>query len=291
MRLKKFGALFLAGAMMTGTIGVMSPTQVKAVTPANTYTMSVPANVPITSSGWNSLGNITVSKVSGDIDTGKKVTVKATSGEDGFVLKSEKDSVPYTLKKVVEEGKVEATSFEFDAASINVAGGASQAIGVDVEDFAGKPAGNYTDTITFTGTMDAGSSSGGGTGSGEKTPEDILTCDNLEISFVLCSAERFKSKLINNHNGTFTFQYYRCEDNGKETDVDTEDNYASLENNVYEQTLGVYTLKINIEDKTYEWIAWDTSAHGWEMDKNETHIKVDGVEITDQFTDTTARPN
>ena len=32
MRLKKFGALFLAGAMMTGTIGVMSPTQAKADT-------------------------------------------------------------------------------------------------------------------------------------------------------------------------------------------------------------------------------------------------------------------
>ena len=32
MTLKKFGALLLAGAMMTGTIGVMSPTQAKADT-------------------------------------------------------------------------------------------------------------------------------------------------------------------------------------------------------------------------------------------------------------------
>lgn len=41
MTLKKFGALLLAGAMMTGTLGVMSPTQAKAATPANTYTMTV----------------------------------------------------------------------------------------------------------------------------------------------------------------------------------------------------------------------------------------------------------
>lgn len=286
MRLKKFGALLLAGAMMTGTIGVMSPTQAKAATLANTYTMKVPANVDIQNSGWNSLGNI---QITGSVDSGKKVTVTAATTND-FALKNGNNSVSYTLKKAENDTNA-TTSFEFDAASINAEGGASQAIGVDVADFAGKPAGNYTDTITFTGTMDAGSSSGGGTGSGEKTPGDILTCDNLEISFVLCSAERFKSKLINNHNGTFTFQYYRCEDNGKETDVDTEDNYASLEGNIYEQTLGVYTLKIYIENKTYEWIAWDTTAHGWEMDKNETHIKVDGVEITDQFTDTTARPN
>ena len=153
MRLKKFGALFLAGAMMTGTIGVMSPTQVKAaVTPANTYTMTVPANVNIEKPGWNSLGNI---QISGPVGSLKKVTVTATT-TNGFELKNPdgKNSVSYTMK--TEENGSEQTSFEFDAASINADGGASKEIGVDVGDLAGTPVGTYTDTIQFTGTMSEG---------------------------------------------------------------------------------------------------------------------------------------
>ena len=154
MRLKKFGALLLAGAMMTGTIGVMSPTQAKA-TETNTYTMTVPADTAIQSAGWKSLGNITIT---GTVDTGKKVTVTAKT-TNNFALKSGDNSVSYTMKTASTD-KEAKTSFEFDAASIN-AGSASQTIGVDVEDFSGKAAGTYTDTITFTGTMsDAGSTGG-----------------------------------------------------------------------------------------------------------------------------------
>ena len=151
MRLKKFGALFLAGAMMRGTIGVMSPTQVKAVTPANTYTMTVPGDMDIEHSGWNSLGNI---KITGTVNTGKKVTVTAET-TNHFALKSGGNSVAYTMK--TEENGSEQKSFEFDAASINAVGGASKEIGVDVGDLAETPAGTYTDTITFTGKMSEGS--------------------------------------------------------------------------------------------------------------------------------------
>ena len=147
MTLKKFGALLLAGAMMTGTIGVMSPTQVKAVTSANTYTMKVPADVNIKNPGWNSLGKI---EITGTVNTGKKVTVTAET-TNHFALKSGENSVSYTMK--TEEDGSAQTSFEFDAASINTEGGASQAIGVDVGDLAETPAGTYTDTIQFTGKM------------------------------------------------------------------------------------------------------------------------------------------
>ena len=154
MRLKKFGALLVAGTMMTGTIGVMSPTRAKA-TETNTYTMTVPADTAIQSAGWNSLGNITIT---GTVDTGKKVTVTAET-TNNFALKSGDNSVSYTMKTASTDEEAK-TSFEFDAASIN-AGSASQTIGVDVEDFSGKAAGTYTDTITFTGTMsDAGSTGG-----------------------------------------------------------------------------------------------------------------------------------
>lgn len=154
MRLKKFGALLVAGAMMTGTIGVMSPTQAKA-TETNTYTMTVPADTAIRSAGWNSLGNITIT---GTVDTGKKVTVTAET-TNNFALKSGDNSVSYTMKTASTDEEAK-TSFEFDAASIN-AGSASQAIGVDVENFSGKAAGTYMDTITFTGTMSDDGSTGG----------------------------------------------------------------------------------------------------------------------------------
>lgn len=154
MRLKKFGALLVAGAMMTGTIGVMSPTQARAAE-TNTYTMTVPADTAIQSAGWNSLGNITIT---GTVDTGKKVTVTAET-TNNFALKGGDNSVPYTMKTASTD-KEAKTSFEFDAASIN-AGSASQTIGVDVEDFSGKAAGTYTDTITFTGTMSDDGSIGG----------------------------------------------------------------------------------------------------------------------------------
>lgn len=154
MRLKKFGALLVAGAMMTGTIGVMSPTQAKA-TETNTYTMTVPADTAIRSAGWNSFGNITIT---GTVDTGKKVTVTAET-TNNFALKSGDNSVSYTMKTASTDEEAK-TSFEFDAASIN-AGSASQAIGVDVENFSGKAAGTYMDTITFTGTMSDDGSTGG----------------------------------------------------------------------------------------------------------------------------------
>lgn len=144
MTLKKFGALLLAGAMMTGTIGVMSPTQVKAATPASTYTMTVPANMDIEKSGWNSLSDI---QISGSVDSIKKVTVTATTTNGFKLMDAAGNSVSYTMK--TKENGSEQKSFEFDAASINE-GRASQTIGVYVEDFAGKPAGTYTDTIQFT---------------------------------------------------------------------------------------------------------------------------------------------
>lgn len=152
MTFKKFGALLLAGAMMTGTLGVMSPTQAKAATSENTYTMKVPANVDIQKSGWNSLGNI---QITGPVGSLKKVTVTATT-INGFKLMDEvgTNSVSYIMK-TAENGS-EQKSFEFAAASINEDGGASQAFGVDVDDFAGKPVGTYTDTIRFTGTMSEG---------------------------------------------------------------------------------------------------------------------------------------
>lgn len=243
MRLKKFGALLLAGAMMTGTIGVMSPTQAKA-TETNTYTMTVPADTAIQSAGWKSLGNITIT---GTVDTGKKVTVTAKT-TNNFALKSGDNSVSYTMKTASTD-KEAKTSFEFDAASIN-AGSASQTIGVDVEDFSGKAAGTYTDTITFTGTMSDAGSTGG-------TPQ---------VSDVFKEGAQVEVRLLENNGYSIESHYYfslkyannkyRCD----KVEIDGQnytDNYASActakknEQSVEFNFMGDIKLKVDTTNNTY----------------------------------------
>lgn len=148
MRAKKFGALFLAGTMMTGTIGIMSPQQVEAATPANAYTMTVPADMNNLGAEWNELGKISV-KGTDTIDMGTAVIVTAKTTND-FKLKSGEETIPYTMK--TSEFSAPKTEFTFWSSKIN-AGEASENIGVYVEDFSANPVGAYTDTITFTGSM------------------------------------------------------------------------------------------------------------------------------------------
>ena len=286
MRLKKLGALILSAVMMTGTIGMMSPAQVKAATPANTYTMTVPADMEIQNSGWNSLGEITVSKVSSPIDTGKKITVTATTAND-FALVNGANSVSYTMK-TAESDTAAKTAFDFDAAAVNAEGGASQAVGVDVEDFAGKPAGTYEDTITFTGTM---SNAGG---SEEKGPEDILTCDELQIKFSMNGSMVTYESAFTRDGSTYTCT--KCEEFdgfGHSNEVD----YAEIcsgsiggeDDTLFMMTLGDFALTIDTKNKTYEYIDTDTGMGASFFDKGGTQIIADGVDITDQLTDITVR--
>lgn len=240
MRLKKMCALLLAGVMMVGGRGVMSPMQVKAATSSNVYTMTVPADMAIQNSGWNSLGNI---GITGPVDSNKKVTVTATTA-NGFALKSGENSVSYTMKTASTDTAAK-TSFEFDAASINAAAGASQAIGVDVEDFSGKAAGTYTDTITFTGVM---SDTGSGTGGETEVSADAILGDGMVtlemegwIFDMTKSGETFTCKrVVNTSNGRdYTSSYAQmCS--------------ASIADGVYTFIMENYRCVINTNTKVIE---------------------------------------
>lgn len=243
MRLKKFGALLLAGAMMTGTIGVMSPTQAKAAE-TNTYTMTVPADTAIQSAGWKSLGNITIT---GTVDTGKKVTVTAET-RNSFALKSGDNSVSYTIKTASTDEEAK-TSFEFDAASINE-GRASQTIGVDVDDFSGKAAGTYTDTITFTGTMSDTGSTGG-------TPQvsDVFK-EGAQVEVRLLEDDGYSSVTPFYFSLKYANNKYRCD----KVEIDGQnytDNYASVctaqrnEQSLEFNLMGDIKLKVDTTNNTY----------------------------------------
>lgn len=270
MRLKKFGALLLAGTMMTGTIGVMSPTQAKA-TETNTYTMTVPADTAIQSAGWNPLGNITIT---GTVDTGKKVTVTAAT-RNSFKLKSEAGgSVSYTMKTALNDTESK-TSFEFDAASINTRS-ASQTIGVDVEEFSGKAAGTYTDTITFTGTMlDTGST--GGT-----TQASDVFKEGAEVEVRLFGAYENYCFFLNYENNTYSCYKVTA------GEINVTDNFASYctaekDGNSFEFNFATARTKLTVDttNNTYQITTEDRISYSLEG------FLINGTDIANQLTQVT----
>ncbi|MBQ9543046.1 DUF6273 domain-containing protein, partial [Ruminococcus sp.] len=104
--------------------------------------LTIPATFDIKNSGWNEIGDISAS---GTLKDGKKLVVSAES-ENGWALKSGENSVGYTMKNA-ETDTAAADTWEFTDLP------ASQSIGINVEEYRGKPAGSYTDTVTFTASV------------------------------------------------------------------------------------------------------------------------------------------
>ncbi|EGC04827.1 ubiquitin-like protein [Ruminococcus albus] len=119
-----------------------------AVDNVSDYTLTIPASFDIQNEGWNEIGDISVT---GQLADGRKLVVNAESdGEFALVNQSDNtQKIDYTLKNSAE-GE-ENTSWEFEELSETPA---TQKIGVDVAPFRGMPAGSYTDTVTFTASVE-----------------------------------------------------------------------------------------------------------------------------------------
>ena len=102
------------------------------------YTVTIPATLTVSGSGWNDAGGISVT---GTLETNKKLTVTASSDGE-YALVSGGNKVAYTL--AAASGGAETTAWEFTALP------GSATLGIIVEDYSSKPAGTYTDTVTFT---------------------------------------------------------------------------------------------------------------------------------------------
>ena len=162
MTFKKLASVLLMTAILFGATSAVAEdkkTKLSLTVPkseANTscdeaYVLEVPSDFTITAAGWNELGAIKISHAtdSGDaFSSKKKVVVTAVSANNWSLVMSgdTTQTIGYTLK-TAKDDTAATTEFTFTAEQIN--NGASQDIGVDVEDYAAKKAGDYEDEITY----------------------------------------------------------------------------------------------------------------------------------------------
>ena len=142
MKLKKLASLALAGALTLGLLPAFSSPAL-ATGGDSTYTITIPSTLTVSGSGWNATSGISAT---GTLASGKKLTVTASSA-NSWALKSGDNSVGYTL--TTAEGGSQTTSWEFTTLD-----GTAKPMGIIVENYDDKPAGTYTDTVTFTAAVE-----------------------------------------------------------------------------------------------------------------------------------------
>ena len=145
MKLKKLASLALAGTLTLGLLPAFSSPAL-AADGDTSYTLTIPSTLTVSGSGWNATDGISAT---GMLASGKKLTVTASSA-NSWALKSGDNSVGYKLATASTDTEA-TTSWEFTELS-NTA--ATQSMGIIVEDYSTKPAGTYTDIVTFTASVE-----------------------------------------------------------------------------------------------------------------------------------------
>ena len=114
--------------------------------PTSDYTITIPASLTVANSGWNATDGISAA---GTLAEGKKLVVTASSGDE-FALVSGENKIGYKLATASTDTEA-TTSWEFTALSSTAA---TKPMGIIVDDYSTKPAGDYSDTVTFTATVE-----------------------------------------------------------------------------------------------------------------------------------------
>ena len=152
MKKKQLTAIAMAGVLAAGVLSYGVSAQADGF--STDYTITIPATLTVADAGWNATDGITANNSTNNFDTGKKLTVTAAS-TNNWALKSGDNSVGYNLAASGDENSAynsgaTASSWEFSAGELNAESGTNKGMGIIVENYNEKPAGNYTDTVTFT---------------------------------------------------------------------------------------------------------------------------------------------
>ena len=151
MKLKKLASLALAGAL---TLGLLPALSAPALADGDTsYILTIPSTLSVANSGWNVTDGISAT---GTLASGKKLTVTASSdGEFALVNQSDNtQKVGYKLATASTDTKA-TTSWTFDRLSSTAT---KKDMGIIVDNYDNKPAGTYTDTVTFTAKVEVAKS-------------------------------------------------------------------------------------------------------------------------------------
>ncbi len=138
----------------TMALGLMSGMRMTALADGDTttYTLTIPSTLTVKNSGWNATDGISAT---GTLASGKKLTVTATSA-NSWALKQQDGSETVGYKLATASTDTEATtSWTFDSLSSTAT---KKDMGIIVEDYSSKPAGTYTDTVTFTAKVEVAKS-------------------------------------------------------------------------------------------------------------------------------------
>lgn len=142
MKIKK--RIFSLALASTMALGLMPGMTMTALADDDTsYTLTIPSTLTVSGSGWNDAGGI---NATGKLASGKKLTVTASSANN-WALKQQdgSETVGYTMKETLNGAAKNAWEFT------TLPGSAT--LGIDVANYSTKPAGTYTDTVTFTASV------------------------------------------------------------------------------------------------------------------------------------------
>ena len=139
-------SLALTGALTLGLLPAISSPALAAEGDTS-YTLTIPSTLTVANKGWNATDGISAT---GTLDSGKKLTVTATSA-NSWALKSGENSVGYKLATASTDTEA-TTSWTFDSLSSTAT---TKPMGIIVDDYSDKPAGTYQDTVTFTASVEA----------------------------------------------------------------------------------------------------------------------------------------
>lgn len=165
MKLRKLSAILFTTALLFGATSAGAEYKTKlTLTVSNgssqydeAYVLTVPSDLTLSGSGWNSIGNVNVAhdstQTTTTFDTSKKVVVTASSQNDGLTNTTDSSKkISYTFKTSESEaGDGSSTlSIEFSASEINTSGGTNKSFGIVVADTSSASNGTYEDYITYT---------------------------------------------------------------------------------------------------------------------------------------------
>lgn len=205
-------ALTVAAVPMTMSAFTASATEITNT--VSDYTLTIPSSFTVANAGWNEIeGGV---KASGTLADGKKLVVTAQS-DNGWALKSGENSIGYNLAKENADynANAEAPTWEFDTLTTD---GVSQGAGLIVDNYDEAPAGNYSDNVVFTASVEEGGTGDNGSGTvqasnlspllengGKLRIECVYMATDANASYASDMSIYLTNIIIMNDNGN-----YRC---------------------------------------------------------------------------------